>query len=499
MTAMDRLLSFERMINAGSGLSRKVGRAPFAAWAPAADATGSHDRQVVLDLTDAPHSGDEHHWSLRFDGQPGEAAGFAALRSGGSPEVTIIDGAGRVIVRGIPGSETPGALAAAFDDLLSGCITLIIKALTGLGSDEVSTSGATESVAVRQGAAAAMITRSSTARTAGTSPEAPAPEGDHPGGNGDGALIRHVVRTAGHTALHKAYRTLYRAPHWRVGWRWADGPGLLDDPEHPPTGWTDMPDDGLHFYADPFPYEYDGRHFLFVEDFEHRHGRGVISVTEFDENGPIHRPAVALTHDVHLSYPFVVADQGEVWMIPETSGAGTVELYRATGFPYSWTRERVLLSGLEASDATVFRHQDRWWITATVRDGGSFSDALHLWSADQLTGPWRPHPQNPVLVDISAARPAGRVEMITGPDGDRLIRPVQDGRTGYGAGLAIAEITALDEDRFEQNVLARLSPGSWWPGRRIHTINRSGRLECIDGSAFSPRFRRRPGLPEGPA
>jgi hypothetical protein len=298
--------------------------------------------------------------------------------------------------------------------------------------------------------------------------------------------------------MYKAYRTLYRAPHWRVGWRWVDGPGLLDDPAHPPAGWTDLPDDGLHFYADPFPFEHGGRHYLFVEDFEHRRGRGVIAVTEFDDNGPIHKPVVALTHDVHLSYPFVVADQGELWMIPETSGAGTIELYRATQFPYAWSRERVLLAGLEASDATVFRHQGSWWMTATVRQGGSFSDALHLWHAEQLTGPWLPHRDNPVLVDISAARPAGRVVQLDGAHGGRLIRPVQDGRTGYGAALAIAEITKLDENRFEQHVVSRLQPGSWWPSRRIHTINRAGRLECIDGSAFSPRFRRRNGLPERP-
>jgi hypothetical protein len=28
-----------------------------------------------------------------------------------------------------------------------------------------------------------------------------------------------------------------------------------------------------------------------------------------------------------------------------------------------------------------------------------------------------------------------------------------------------------------------------WPGRRLHTLNRAGRLECIDGAAYSPRSR----------
>jgi hypothetical protein len=126
-------------------------------------------------------------------------------------------------------------------------------------------------------------------------------------------------------------------------------------------------------------------------------------------------------------------------------------------------------------------------MTATVRDGGgSYSDALHLWSARSFRGPWTPHRKNPVLIDTAAARPAGRVV----ERGERLIRPVQDCRRGYGAALALAEITRLDDNRFEQSVVSVLEPGKSWPGRRLHTVNRAGRLECIDGSAIS--FRAAP-------
>jgi hypothetical protein len=123
---------------------------------------------------------------------------------------------------------------------------------------------------------------------------------------------------------------------------------------------------------------------------------------------------------------------------------------------------------------------------ATVRDeGGSCSDALHLWSAPSILGPWMPHRRNPVLIDIAAARPAGRVVRR----GGRLIRPVQDCRCGYGAALALAEITRLDDDQFNQKVLATLRSGDLWPGRRLHTLNRAGRLECIDGSAIAPKIK----------
>jgi hypothetical protein len=147
----------------------------------------------------------------------------------------------------------------------------------------------------------------------------------------------------------------------------------------------------------------------------------------------------------------------------------------------------VLLRDVDANDATPFRHDGRWWLSATVRHRGSCSDALHLWFADRLTGPWVPHAHNPVLVDIASARPAGLPERSDG----RLLRPVQDGRRGYGAALAVAEVETLDPTSFVQRVVARVPPGPSWPGSRLHTVNRAGRLEVIDGSARSARMRHR--------
>ena len=52
-----------------------------------------------------------------------------------------------------------------------------------------------------------------------------------------------------------------------------------------------------------------------------------------------------------------------------------------------------------------------------ISEGGAASDALHLWSAPDFRGPWTAHPQNPVLIDIASARPAGRMVMRNGARG----------------------------------------------------------------------------------
>lgn len=447
----ERLMALERLLHRLD--AGPLGPVEWSVLSSYARAATTPQADLVVDLSSGAGT-PRPVWTVTYDGVPGEQAALGALRAGRMPLISLTDSAGSVVAQGRAGSEQPGLLTTALADVAAGAAALVVGAVQGQRFAEPS---AHEETAAPPASFASL-----------------------------------AVRRAVGAARHRAYHALYRAPHWRVGWRFVDGPDVFDLGGHPDAGWNDLPDDGHHFYADPFPFEHEGRVYLFVEDFDHRVGKGVISVVEYDDAGPIGTPRPVLTHDVHLSYPFVVEHEGEIWMIPETSAAATVELYRATRFPDAWEREAVLLTGVEASDATVFTHEGRWWMTATVRSGGSFSDALHLWSAADLMGPWRAHAANPVLLDIAGARPAGRVVQR----GGRLLRPVQDCRRGYGAALAIAEITRLDDEAFEQRVVARLGPSERWPGRRLHTLNRAGRLEVVDGSGMAPRFwPRRPTAP----
>ena len=394
-------------------------------------------------------------WRLAYDGACGEAALLAALMAGQGPVATLSEGAA-VIVAGRLGSETPGTMLAAFEDGLMRAITLVAAALAG-GRLVVPAEPSSQRVAPRPAAIGARALR---------------------------VLARAVVQ--------RLYHLCYRAPHWRVGWRRLEGPDLIDLRAHPASGWRVLADDGRRFYADPFPLDAQGRTVLFVEEYPHATAKGIISAVTIGPDGPEGAPRPVLEEPWHLSYPFVFERDGAVWMVPEASQNGTVDLYRARAYPGGWVREATLLSGITASDATLLQHGGRWWLFATIRDGatardprGAFSDVLCLWSAPDFRGPFAPHPGNPVLIDIAAARPAGRVVAR----GGRLIRPVQDGRAGYGAALALARIDRLDEDGFAQTVETILRPSPLWPGTRLHTLNRSRDFEFIDGSGRAPRWR----------
>jgi hypothetical protein len=82
-----------------------------------------------------------------------------------------------------------------------------------------------------------------------------------------------------------------------------------------------------------------------------------------------------------------------------------------------------------------------------------------------------------------AAASIGAVLLTVAP-----ARPVQDCRRGYGTGLGLAEVTRLDREGFAQELHTVLRPCPEWPGRKLHTLNRAGHLEVIDGSGLSPRL-----------
>ncbi|SFI49081.1 hypothetical protein SAMN05216304_102992 [Bosea sp. OK403] len=451
--SIESLFQLETLIH---GLSRSgpAQLVPHSALAPFSRLT-SAPADLTLDLCGDEHAGKGRVWRLIFDGVAGEMALLALILDGRTPLAEVVEG-NVVVAAGRLGTEYGGIAVASFEDILARVSTLIVAALAGAASPALPLlpPGARPSQT---------LFRLSSARLPTLAAE---------------QVARKVAR--------KLYHLCYNAPHWRIGWRRLEGAGdLIDLRRHPDEGWHDLPDDGRRFYADPFPIVREGRVTLFVEDYEHRLGKGVISAVAFGPDGPIGRPEPVLEQPGHLSYPFVFEREGQYWMVPESYTAGTVDLYRATAFPGGWVKEATLLSGIAASDATLVEHGGCWWLFATVREGGgAFSDALHLWSAPDFRGPWTPHPRNPVLIDIASARPAGRMVQRDGI----LLRPVQDCRGGYGAALGIARVLRLDAEAFEQTVETILTPGPQWQGRRLHTLNSAGGLEFIDGSALSPRW-----------
>jgi hypothetical protein len=284
-----------------------------------------------------------------------------------------------------------------------------------------------------------------------------------------GALGAKIENRLTRLAVHRE--------HFRIGWRRpAPGQTMADTLSWPDQPYSFLPDDGRRYLADPFVFAHGGKTFLFCEEFPYATGKGVLTAFELREDGSVGPAVPVMEQPWHLSYPQVFARDGEIWMIPESCAANRIELYRATRFPDCWTREAILVDDTPASDATLVEHGGRLWLFATVaRDGLSSWDALHIYYADHLTGPWRAHPANPALIDAGCARPAGAMFLRNG----ELWRPAQDCSRGYGYGLTLCSVERLDEEAFRQTPRMRIAPPRNL-GHGAHTLNYAAGIETID-------------------
>jgi hypothetical protein len=269
--------------------------------------------------------------------------------------------------------------------------------------------------------------------------------------------------------------------HWRMAIRMGHPSRLFDRPDDVAGfRWIESPPG--HFYADPFIVERDERRWLFFEDFRYEHGKAVIACAEVGPDGALGDPHEIVAGPGHLSYPMVVLDGSEALLVPESSEAGVVRLYRATAFPESWSAVADLLPE-PAVDSTLWRDGGRWWLFTTLAESRGGAGMLMLFHADRATGPWTPHPLNPISQDVRTSRGAGSLFR----DGDRLIRPSQDGSRGYGYRLTFNEVTLLSETEYAERPGPSVTPERIPGLLGIHTYNRAGDVEVIDGKVARSR------------
>jgi hypothetical protein len=263
-------------------------------------------------------------------------------------------------------------------------------------------------------------------------------------------------------------------------------------PEEEATQFAVVKAPGGRFYADPFIVERDGKTFIFFEDYSFKNRKAVISAIEIDGDGkPGSSPQPVLEMSYHISYPCIFEWDGQVYMLPETKGNRTIELYRATDFPWHWRLERVLFSGVSAVDSTILRYNEKFWLftcgLSQFEELFNGDNELFVFFSDNLHGPWMPHPKNPIVSDVRRCRPAGHLFVV----GGQLIRPSQNCSGRYGRGVCFNRVDVLSETDYAETPIATISNG-WFPGNvGTHTFNQSSRYQVVDGRTLISRFMTR--------
>lgn len=283
--------------------------------------------------------------------------------------------------------------------------------------------------------------------------------------------------------MDQAFEQVLRHRQWNVGILGTPISGLLRA-DIPRVRWLEPRPYG-RFLADPFGAARDGRRYVVCEEFDYRRDRGTIVALELQGESSAVSPRVVIDEPFHLSYPYLFEHDGEVYCVPEAPEAPGILIYRAVEFPWRWMRAGVAIADVTAADPTIFKHEDRWWLTYTD-NREPVDERLFVWHAPTPLGPWKPHASNPVKVDRSSARPGGTPFV----HGGSLFRPAQDCSRTYGARVVINRVLDLSPTTFREEPAAVVGPDPSGPYRDgAHTVSTLDGATLVDGfsTVFIPR------------
>ena len=293
-------------------------------------------------------------------------------------------------------------------------------------------------------------------------------------------VIPHVVRKL---------RDRGTCETWRLGLRRSDTPWHLETRADAleSFAWLDCPKG--HFWADPFLAQHGNQLYVFFEDYDYATQKGVIACAAIAPDGGVSPAETVFERSYHLSYPLVFPQAGEWFMVPEASANGAVDLYRARRFPFDWVRETTLLS-IPGLDSTPFQANGAWWMLTTPALAQNHAAVTLLYTAPRLTGPWKRHPGGPVSTDVRNARSAGHVINDASPgDEPALVRVAQNCAGGYGRNLVFQSIDQLTATTYRESALTTREPANVANLVGLHTYNRVGSWEIIDGKFRLPTRR----------
>ena len=210
------------------------------------------------------------------------------------------------------------------------------------------------------------------------------------------------------------------------------------------------------FLADPFVIEYKKENYVFVEEFNFKNKKGIISVYRISKNNS-ERMGIALEENFHLSFPYIFEYKNDYYMSPESKDANEIRIYKCKEFPLKWEYEKTILKNIKATDSMIFNFNNLWWLITTFSNSGhgNESELQIFYSKDgPLTDKWISFKKNPVYIDPFLGRNGGILS-----HNKKIFRVAQSfGFNSYGEKINIQEIIKLDPDNFVEKNYCVVEP-----------------------------------------
>lgn len=240
--------------------------------------------------------------------------------------------------------------------------------------------------------------------------------------------------------------------------------------------WFKKPKKNCYF-ADPFVITTKKDTYIFFEWYSYPKGKADLAVALKSEGFNVYHKLTDFSE--HRSYPYVFEHEGVVYCMPEANKTNKLTLYRFDEERLAMEKDSILLEGFPIVDATLYHNEGKWYLFL-VNQKKSHTH-LEIFSSNDLRGGYVPHELNPVMIDCSKARPAGKIFDYNG----MTIRPSQNSTEHYGQSVCLEIIERLTDKQFVTKDLGNIMPieNSDY-NKGIHTVNSDGNIVVFDGKRF---------------
>ena len=236
------------------------------------------------------------------------------------------------------------------------------------------------------------------------------------------------------------------------------------------------------FWADPFIFSYENESFVFFENYNYKTKKGKISCGKVQGQKLIDITDV-LDLPYHLSYPYIFEENGDIFLMPESSENNRLEIYKSVSFPNKWEIYSSAFDGEKIIDATFYNdnNNQKWLFVNKQADLETSPDSdLFIYKVNSLKlKNLEPHLQNPVIINSKKARNGGAIFKYK----NETYRPSQANIDGvYGRALNINKIEKLTINEYIEKDVAIIYPNFYKGLVSMHHLHQVDGLFVIDAA-----------------
>ena len=227
------------------------------------------------------------------------------------------------------------------------------------------------------------------------------------------------------------------------------------------------------FQADPFLIEKDDKLYVFYEAFSFRNSKGTLRCRILDrELTEIDDVKLEGFDDLrcHLSFPFLININNQLFMIPESSERKEVILFQSIEFPARWKQVKVLISDIELTDNVFISINEACYLLSTTMD-----NEIIIHSADHIYGQWQR-----ITPSLKVSNPHHRGAGASYQVENKMYFLTQECTPEtYGKSIYIKELVTLNDANFAESLIEQIN-SSINHSDGVHTLNFSNNYIVYD-------------------